>query len=73
MLLFTFDLKGVACSGGSACTAGATTGSHVLRGIFKADTSATKCSFFIFTLIPITEEVDYAVDVLVEVYQNVLV
>lgn len=33
MLLFILDLKGVACSGGSACSSGATQGSHVLNGI----------------------------------------
>ncbi|HNS43380.1 MAG TPA: cysteine desulfurase family protein [Taishania sp.] len=71
MLLFTLDLKGVACSGGSACTAGATTGSHVLRGI-KADTSRPNARFS-FSRYTTIEEVDYAVDVLVEVYQNVLV
>lgn len=33
MLLFMLDLKGVACSGGSACSSGATQGSHVLKAI----------------------------------------
>ena len=33
MLLFTLDLKGVAVSGGSACSSGASKGSHVLQGI----------------------------------------
>ena len=30
MLLFQLDMKGVACSGGSACSSGANKGSHVL-------------------------------------------
>src|SRR5690554_7405348 len=38
MLLFTLDLKGIACSGGSACSSGSNKGSHVLEGI-HADTS----------------------------------
>lgn len=33
MLLFMLDLKGVACSGGSACSSGSNQGSHVLNGI----------------------------------------
>jgi cysteine desulfurase len=32
-LLFMFDLKGVACSGGSACSSGSNQGSHVLNGV----------------------------------------
>lgn len=35
MLLFNFDLNGIAISGGSACTSGSNTGSHVIRGIGK--------------------------------------
>ena len=33
MLLFTLDLKGIAASGGSACSSGSNKGSHVLDGI----------------------------------------
>ena len=33
MMLFLLDLEGVACSGGSACSSGATKGSHVLEAI----------------------------------------
>ncbi|MEL6626580.1 MAG: cysteine desulfurase family protein [Bacteroidota bacterium] len=33
MLLFNLDLKGIAASGGSACSSGATVGSHVLHHI----------------------------------------
>ncbi|MFM7731464.1 MAG: cysteine desulfurase family protein [Flavobacteriales bacterium] len=33
MMLFLLDLEGVACSGGSACSSGATKGSHVLDAI----------------------------------------
>ncbi|MCO5260565.1 MAG: cysteine desulfurase [Crocinitomicaceae bacterium] len=70
MLLFTLDLKGVACSGGSACTSGAKTESHVLKGI-NADTSRPNARFS-FSRYTTKEEIDYAVDVLVEVYQKVL-
>lgn len=44
MLLFSLDLKGIACSGGSACTSGANTGSHVLRAL-KADTTRQSIRF----------------------------
>ena len=33
MAVFLLDLEGVACSGGSACSSGATLGSHVLRAL----------------------------------------
>lgn len=71
MLLFTLDLKGVACSGGSACTSGSNKGSHVLEGI-AADISKpnVRFSFSRYTKI---EEVDYALEVLNEVYRKNLV
>ena len=40
MLLFTLDLKGIAASGGSACSSGSTKGSHVLDGIDAMQSSA---------------------------------
>ncbi|MES2629501.1 MAG: cysteine desulfurase family protein [Bacteroidota bacterium] len=35
MLLFTLDIEGVACSGGSACSSGSNKGSHVLAELKK--------------------------------------
>lgn len=35
MLLFTLDIEGVACSGGSACSSGSNKGSHVLAELTK--------------------------------------
>jgi len=58
ILLFTLDLKGVAVSGGSACTSGATKGSHVLEGI-KADTSRPNVRFS-FSRYTTKEEIDFA-------------
>lgn len=66
MLLFTLDLKGVACSGGSACTSGSNKGSHVLEGI-SANTSKPNVRFS-FSRYTKQEEVNYALEVLNEVY-----
>lgn len=60
MLLFLLDLDGVACSGGSACTSGASTGSHVLRGI-QADTNRPNARFS-FSRYTTKEEIDYALE-----------
>lgn len=58
MLLFTLDLKGVAISGGSACSSGATKGSHVLEGI-QADMSRPNVRFS-FSRYTTKDEIDYA-------------
>ncbi len=60
MLLFTLDLKGVAASGGSACTSGATKGSHVLEGI-GADMSRPNVRFS-FSIYTTKEEIDFALE-----------
>ena len=67
MLLFTMDLKGVACSGGSACSSGALGGSHVLAGINSdANRPNIRFSFSRYTTL---EEVDYALEMLMEVFE----
>lgn len=60
MLLFLLDLEGVACSGGSACTSGASTGSHVLRGI-NADTNRPNARFS-FSRYTTKAEIDYVLE-----------
>lgn len=66
MLLFQLDLKGIACSKGSACQSGSTTGSHVLNEIL-ADEDLSKPSMrFSFSSFNTKKEVDYVVDVLKE-------
>ena len=60
MLLFTLDLKGVAVSGGSACTSGAAKGSHVLEGI-GADMSRPNVRFS-FSRYTTKEEIDFALE-----------
>ena len=71
MLLFTLDLKGVACSGGSACTSGATKGSHVLEGI-GADMTRPNVRFS-FSRYTTKEEIDFALEQLAAIYEKVLV
>ena len=58
MLLFTLDLKGVAVSGGSACSSGANKGSHVLEGI-AADMTRPNARFS-FSRYTTKEEIDFA-------------
>jgi cysteine desulfurase len=68
LLLFTLDLKGVAVSGGSACTSGATKGSHVLEAI-GADMSRPNARFS-FSRYTTRTEIDYALEQLEAVYQK---
>jgi cysteine desulfurase len=67
MLLFTLDLKGVAVSGGSACSSGANKGSHVLEGI-QADMSRPNARFS-FSRYTTKEEIDYALEQVKSVFE----
>ncbi len=61
MLLYNFDIEGIAVSGGSACSSGSNVGSHVLRNI-GAD--MTKPSIrFSFSKYTTKEEIDYTLSV----------
>jgi cysteine desulfurase len=60
MLLFSLDLKGVAVSGGSACTSGASKGSHVLEGI-GADMTRPNVRFS-FSRYTTKAEIDFALE-----------
>ena len=66
MLLFHLDLKGIACSKGSACQSGSNQGSHVLTQIL-AEEDITKPSVrFSFSKYNTKEELDYVIGVLKE-------
>jgi len=66
MLLFNLDLHGISASGGSACSSGATVGSHVLRALgHTAERDAVRFSFSRFNTI---EEIDFTVEKLRELY-----
>lgn len=67
MLLFNLDINGISVSGGSACSSGANTGSHVLTGI-NADSNRQGIRFS-FSKYNTQEEVNYVVDKLVEVVE----
>ena len=61
MLLFQLDLKGIACSKGSACQSGSTQSSHVLSEILS-DAELQKPSIrFSFSIFNTMEEIDYVI------------
>lgn len=62
MLLFNLDLHGISVSGGSACSSGAATGSHVLNALYpNSNRGAIRFSFSKYNTIP---ELEYAVTTL---------
>lgn len=64
MLLFNLDLQGISASGGSACSSGATSGSHVLAYLYpESKKGAVRFSFSKYNTI---EEIDYTVAKLAE-------
>jgi len=63
-LLFQLDLKGIACSQGSACQSGSNKGSHVLAAILNADELTKPALRFSFSKYNTKTEVDYVVGVL---------
>jgi cysteine desulfurase len=66
MLLFNLDLEGISASGGSACSSGASVGSHVLRALnHNPERDSVRFSFSRFNSL---EEVDYTVRKLKDLY-----
>ena len=66
MLLFQMDLKGIACSKGSACQSGSDQGSHVLNTFLSEEDRKKPSVRFSFSHENTFEEVTYTVDVLKE-------
>ena len=60
MLLFNLDIMGIACSGGSACSSGSNTGSHVLSAI--APDSKRPGVRFSFSKYNTKEEIDFVIE-----------
>lgn len=64
MLLFNLDLQGISASGGSACSSGASSGSHVLAALYpESKRGAVRFSFSKFNT---PENIDFAVEKLSE-------
>ena len=66
MLLFHLDLKGIACSEGSACQSGSSTGSHVLLEISSKEDLEKPSLRFSFSMYNTKKELDYTIAVLKE-------
>lgn len=64
MLLFQLDLKGIACSKGSACQSGSDKGSHVLNAFLSKEDLDKPSLRFSFSHYNTKEELDYVVEVL---------
>ncbi|MFD2552300.1 cysteine desulfurase family protein [Bizionia sediminis] len=64
ILLFQMDLKGIACSKGSACQSGSNKGSHVLTEVLSDRDLESPSLRFSFSIYNTKAEIDYAVSVL---------
>jgi cysteine desulfurase len=70
MLLFHLDLKGIACSKGSACQSGSDSGSHVLAEILTDQELEKPSLRFSFSIYNTKEELDYVIAMLKEFIDN---
>lgn len=66
LLLFQLDMKGIACSKGSACQSGSDKGSHVLQEILSDEDLNKPSIRFSFSKYNTKEEVDYVIRILTE-------
>ncbi|MBM1106662.1 cysteine desulfurase [Aurantibacter crassamenti] len=66
MLLFNLDVKGIACSKGSACQSGSNLGSHVLNEILAEEDLQKPSLRFSFSIYNTKTEIDYTIGVLKE-------
>lgn len=66
MLLFHLDLKGIACSKGSACQSGSSQASHVLQELQSEEDQKRPSLRFSFSKFTSREDLDYVVEVLKE-------
>ena len=69
MLLFSLDINKISVSGGSACSSGANTGSHVLRAL-GCDPMRGSVRFS-FSKYNTPEEIDFAAETLAKLYKKV--
>ena len=66
MLQFQLDLKGIACSKGSACQSGSSMASHVLSAFLPEDQLKRPSVRFSLSKYNTKEEIDYVVETLCE-------
>ena len=66
LLDFHMDLKGIACSKGSACQSGSTAGSHVLNEVVPSHLKSNPSLRFSFSSFNTRAEIDYLMEVLKE-------
>jgi len=69
MLLFNLDIKGIACSKGSACQSGSDSGSHVLNEILSIEDMKKPSVRFSFSSYNTKEEIDYTIGVLKDIIE----
>ena len=70
LFLFQLDMKGIACSKGSACQSGSDSGSHVLNNILSDEENKFVSLRFSFSIYNTFEEVDYVISQLKELLVN---
>ena len=70
MFLFQLDLKGIACSKGSACQSGSSQNSHVLAEILDDEQLQKPSVRFSFSIYNTKEEIDYVIGVLKGLVNN---
>ena len=66
MFLFQLDLKGIACSKGSACQSGSGKGSHVLAEILSEEDLMKPSIRFSFSIYNTKKEIDTVIEILKE-------
>ena len=70
MLLFQLDLKGIACSKGSACQSGSDKGSHVLTAFLSEEDMKKPSLRFSFSRFNTKEDLDYVISALTEFIES---
>ncbi len=68
MLLFNLDIEGISTSGGSACSSGTDTGSHVLRAIYPENQHISVR--FSFSHLNTSAEVDKVIEIISNIYRD---
>ena len=65
LFMFKLDMKGIACSKGSACQSGSDSGSHVLREIQNNEDNKRVSLRFSFSIYNTKDEIDYVISQIV--------